>query len=126
MDAFLSQARDVQALVMLDECRIERSSGIITDRATGEDREEWTLVWAGRCRYPRADATQRVIVTGEQITPATPTVIVPWDVPEVRPDDRVTCTSSVSPRMVGRIVWVTDASPRTFQSATHLTCREVR
>lgn len=126
MDAILSGARDLQALAMIDACQIDRSTGIVTDRATGEDQEQWTLVWEGPCRYPRADAAARVVVTGETITPAQPTVIVPWDAPEVRPDDRVTCTKSVSPHMVDRVLWVTDNSPRTYQSAVHLTCREVR
>lgn len=115
---------------MYDACRIERSTGMVLDRETGEDVEAWAEVWSGQCRFPRADAATRaagrVIVTGETITPATPLVMVPWDVTGVRPDDRVTCTASISPEMVGRIVWVTDTSPRTFQSAVHLVCREVR
>ena len=124
--AALEEARVIQGAAMIDGCRIERSTGIVTDRDTGEDRETFTLVWEGDCRYPRADSGTRVIVTGETITPASPVVIIPWDIDGILPEDRVTCTSSVSPAMVGRIVWVTDASPRTYQSAVHLTCREVR
>lgn len=126
MPDFLDEARDIQALVMVDECRIERSTGTHLNRETGVETEGWELVWEGPCRFPRADAAGRVVVTGETITPAAPTVKVPWDVKGVRPDDRITCTSSVSPEMVGRVLWVTDTSPRTFQSAVNLTCREVR
>ena len=125
MDDILSEARDLQSMVMVDECRIEHPTTTF-DRASGRDVETWTVVYEGRCRFPRADATGRIIVTGETITPATPSVKVPWDTTGVRPDDRVTCTASVSPGMVGRVLWVTDTSPRTFQSAVHLTCREVR
>lgn len=121
----LDEARGIQAAAMLDQVRIERAERTF-DRDTGADVETWKLVWEGDARYPRADASTRVIVTGQTITPATPVVIVPWDVTGVRPDDRVTCTDSISPGMVGRILWVTDTSPRTFQSAVHLTCREVR
>lgn len=122
----LEQARAVQQRAMPDECRIERSGGVGTGRETMDTAEQWTLVWSGPCRALRADAGQRVIVTGETVTPAQPTVIVPWNVTGVRPDDRVTFTSSVSPGNAGRVLWVTDMSPRTFQSAVHLTCREVR
>lgn len=122
---WLVEAREIQESVQLDECRIERSETVF-DRETGADVETWTEVWSGPCRFPRADAAGRVIVTGETITPASPTVKIPWHVEGVRPDDRVTCTRSVSLGMVGRVLWVTDTSPRTFQSAVNLTCREVR
>lgn len=123
---WLTEAREVQESVQLDSCRIDRPTGIHFDRETGTDVETWTEVYAGPCRFPRADAAGRVVVTGETITPASPTVKVPWHVDGVRPDDRVTCTASISPGMVGRVLWVTDTSPRTFQSAVNLTCREVR
>lgn len=125
MDEILAEARDLQQLVMVDECKIEHPTRAF-DRATGLDVDAWELVYEGPCRFPRADAASRVVVTGETITPASPAVKVPWSVTGVRPDDRVTCTRSVSPGMVGRVLWVTDTSPRTFQSAVHLTCREVR
>ena len=123
---WLTEAREIQESVQLDSCRIDRPTGTRFDRETGTDVETWTEVYAGPCRFPRADAGGRVVVTGETITPASPTVKVPWHVEGVRPDDRVTCTESISPGMVGRVLWVTDASPRTFQSAVNLTCREVR
>ena len=123
---WLVEAREIQGSVQLDECRIDRLNGTRFDRETGKDVEDWAEVWSGPCRFPRADAAGRVIVTGETITPAAPTVKIPWHVEGVRPDDRVTCTGSISPGMVGRILWVTDTSPRTFQSAVNLTCREVR
>lgn len=122
---WLTEAREIQEGVMFDACRIERESTTF-DRETGMDVTVWTVVWAGECRFPRADAAGRIIVTGETITPASPTVKIPWHVTGIRPDDRVTCTDSISPGMVGRILWVTDTSPRTFQSAVNLTCREVR
>ncbi|UVY83797.1 DUF6093 family protein [Brachybacterium sp. NBEC-018] len=127
---YLVRAREIQSSVMPDACRIERSTGLVYNRETGEDEEQWTDVWAGECRLPRFDSASRgfgrVIVTGETITPATPTVKLPWHVQGVLADDRVTVTASVSPDMVGRILWVTAAAPRTFQSAVNLTCREVR
>lgn len=123
---WLVEAREIQESVQLDSCRIEHSEGVHFNRETKKDEEVWTLVYEGPCRFPRADAAGRVVVTGETITPASPTVKVPWYVEGVRPDDRVTCTDSISPAMVGRIVWVTDTSPRTFQSAVNLTCRGVR
>ena len=123
---WLTEAREIQESVQLDSCRIDRPTGTHFDRETGTDVETWTEVYAGPCRFPRADAGGRVVVTGETITPASPTVKVPWHVEGVRPDDRVTCTESISPAMVGRVLWVTDTSPRTFQSAVNLTCREVR
>ena len=130
MPDWLDEARDIQSSVMLDACRIERSSGLVYNRETGEDEEQWADVWAGECRLPRFDSASRglgrVIVTGETITPVTPTVKLPWHVQGVLADDRVTVTASVSPDMVGRILWVTAAAPRTFQSAVTLTCREVR
>ena len=114
--------------VEMPEPRGYEFSSLTTGRVkeTGTDVETWTEVYAGPCRFPRADAGGRVVVTGETITPASPTVKVPWHVEGVRPDDRVTCTASISPGMVGRVLWVTDTSPRTFQSAVNLTCREVR
>ena len=123
---WLTDARKIQEGAMFDAYRIDRPTGIHFDRETGTDVETWTEVYAGPCRFPRADAGGRVVVTGETITPASPTVKVPWHVEGVRPDDRVTCTESISPGMVGRVLWVTDTSPRTFQSAVNLTCREVR
>lgn len=122
---WLDDARGIQALVQLDECRIDRLSSYY-DRELEEDVETVVEVYAGPCRFPRADAAVRVIVTGESITPAMPTVKVPWDTVGVEADDRVTCTASLTPANVGRVVWVTDASPRTFQSAVNLTCREIR
>lgn len=126
MDRILAAARDVQDLAMIDKCRIERSTGEVFDRATGVTSEGWEVVWEGRCRAPRADASSRVNAPASTGTPATPVVIVPWDVTGVEADDRITFTESHSPRMVGRVLWVTDTSPRTYQSAVHLTCREVR
>ncbi|MFC0673548.1 DUF6093 family protein [Brachybacterium hainanense] len=126
LTAMLAEARDIQGLAMIDTVRIDRSTGRHQDRETGKETEGWERVWEGEARLPRADAVGRVVVTGETITPAQPVVLIPWHVAGVRPDDRVTCVESVSPAMVGRILWVTDASPRTFQSAVHLTCREVR
>lgn len=123
---WLDEARGIQSGAMLDECVIDRSTGRHLNRETGKDEETWERVWAGQCRFPRADAASRVVVTGETITPAVPVVLIPWNVTGIRPDDRVTCTDSISPGMVGRIVWVTDTSPRTYQSAVHLTCREAR
>ena len=123
---WLTEAREIQESVQLDSCRIDRPTGTHFDRETGTDVETWTEVYAGPCRFPRADAGGRVVVTGETSTPASPTVKVPWHGEGVRPDDRVTCTESISPGMVGRVLWVTDTSPRTFQSAVNLTCREVR
>lgn len=117
MRQIIDEARDVQALAMIDDVVIDRSRGRVLDRVTGEETEAWERVWSGPGRAPRADASTRVIVTGETITPAQPVVIVPWDV-QARPGDRV--------RVDGRTIWVTDASPRTYQSAVHLTCREVR
>lgn len=122
---YLVRAREIQAGVMHDACRIERETTDF-DRVTGEETLVWVEVYAGPCRFPRADAAGRVVVTGETITPASPTVKIPWHVTGVLADDRVTCTDSISPNMVGRIIWVTDTSPRTFQSAVNLTCREVR
>lgn len=123
---WLTEARDIQASVHLDECLIERVR-VEFDRDTKKDVEiVEATVYSGPCRYPRADAAGRVIVTGETITPAVPTVKVPWNVTGVRADDRVTCTTSLTPANVGRVLWVTDTSPRTFQSAVNLTCREVR
>ena len=122
---WLTEAREIQEGVMFDACRIEREQTEF-DRETGKDVTVWTEVYAGPCRFPRADAAGRVVVTGETITPASPTVKIPWHVTGIRPDDRVTCTESISPGMVGRILRVTDTSPRTFQSAVNLTCREVR
>lgn len=125
MPDWLDEAREIQESVMLDACRIERGT-VVFDRVAGQDVETWETVWEGPARYPRADAQSRVVVTGETITPATPTVKIPWHVDGVRPDDRVTCTSSQTPASVGRILWVTDTSPRTYQSAVTLICREVR
>lgn len=123
---WLTEARDIQESVQLDECVIERVK-IEFDRETGKDIETVLAeVYDGPCRYPRADAAQRVIVTGETITPAVPTVKIPWHVQGVQADDRITCTDSVTPANIGRVLWVTDTSPRTFQSAVNLTCREVR
>lgn len=122
---YLVRAREVQESVQLDACVIERETTVF-DRETGKDITAWAEVYAGPCRFPRADASGRVIVTGETTTPAVPTVKIPWHVTGVLADDRVTCTDSISPGMVGRVVWVTDTSPRTFQSAVNLTCREVR
>lgn len=126
LTGILDEARSIQSLAMVDEVRIDHPSGPVTDRDTGAVTETWDLVYEGAARVPRADASTRVVVTGETITPAQPTVLVPWDTTGVRPDDRVTVTRSVSPGMVGRVLWVTDTSPRTFQSAVHLTCRETR
>lgn len=125
MESALSDARTIQTAMMRDRVRIERVTHVF-DRTIGRNIETVTLVWEGPARYPRADAPNRVFMAGAPATPATPLVLIPWDTEGVEPDDRVTCTKSVSPRMVGRTLWVTDASPRTFQSAVHLTCREVR
>lgn len=123
---YLVRAREIQESVQLDECRIERVT-VTFDRDTKKDVETVEAVlYTGPCRFPRADAAQRVNVTGETITPAGPTVKIPWHVQGIRADDRVTCTASITPANVGRVVWVTDTSPRTFQSAVNLTCREVR
>lgn len=122
---WLTEAREIQESVQLDSCLIERVTTVF-DRETGKDVEQATEVYAGPCRFPRADAAQRVIVTGETITPAGPTVKIPWHATGVQADDRVTCTDSLTPANVGRVLWVTDTSPRTYQSAVNLTCREVR
>lgn len=116
--SFLDQARRIQERFMRTDVTIDRSTGQRLDRDTGKTTEEWERVWAGAARLPRADGSTRVIVTGATITPAQPVVIIPWDAPEVRPGDRITVD--------GRHLWVTDASPRTYQSGRHLTCREVR
>lgn len=125
MDSILSNAREVQELVMVDRVRIERVTEMF-DRATGQTVEKASLVWEGKARLPRADAASRIAHAAGEATPADPVVLIPWNVEGVRANDRVTVTDSVSPGMTGRVLWVTDTSPRTFQSAIHLTCREVR
>ena len=125
MDSILSNAREVQELVMVDRVRIERVTEVF-DRATGETVETVSLVWEGKARLPRADAASRIAHGAGEATPADPVVLIPWNVEGVRANDRVTVTNSVSPGRTGRVLWVTDTSPRTFQSAIHLTCREVR
>lgn len=110
---------------MVDRVRVERVTGKF-DRGTGETVETATLVWEGKARLPRADAASRIAHAAGEATPADPVVLIPWNVEGVRANDRVTVTDSVSPGMTGRVLWVTDSSPRTFQSAIHLTCREVR
>lgn len=122
---WLVEAREIQESVQLDSCRIERVT-VRFDRDLKRDVEDVVEVYEGPCRYPRADGAMRVNVTGMTVTPVTPVVIVPWHVVEVQADDRVTCIDSVSPGNTGRVLWVTDGSPRTYQSAVHLTCREVR
>lgn len=121
---YLVRAREIQEGVMHDACRIDRETTDF-DRETGKDITVWTEVWAGPCRMPRADAAGRVIVTGETITPTGPTVKIPWHVTGIRADDRVTCTDSVTPQNIGRVLWVDSDNPRTYQSAVTLTCREV-
>lgn len=125
MDSILSNAREVQELVMVDRVRIERVTERF-DRATGQTVEKASLVWEGKARLPRADAASRIAHAAGEATPADPVVLIPWNVEGVRANDRVTVTASMSPNMTGRDLWVTDTSPRTFQSAIHLTCREVR
>lgn len=125
MDSILSNAREVQELVMVDRVRIERVTDVF-DRATGQTVEDASVVWEGKARLPRADGASRIGHAAGEATPADPVVLIPWNVEGVRANDRVTVTDSVSPNMTGRVLWVTDSSPRTFQSAIHLTCREVR
>ena len=125
MDSILSNAREVQELVMVDRVRIERVTDVF-DRVTGQTVEKASLVWEGKARLPRADAASRITHAAGEATPADPVVLIPWNVEGVRANDRVTVTASMSPNMTGRVLWVTDTSPRTFQSAIHLTCREVR
>lgn len=126
MSDYLNAARVIQTGFMADTVRIDHPTGTRLDRASGIEVEEWETVYEGPARLPRADASIRVVVTGQTITPASPVVLVPWDVVTVRPDDRITVTESLTPANVGRVLWVTDMSPRTHQSAVHLTCREVR
>lgn len=125
MDSILSNARAIQETVMVDRVRIERVTGTF-NRATGETVETASLVWEGKARLPRADAASRIAHAAGEATPADPVVVIPWNADGVEANDRVTVTASMSPGMVGRVLWVTDTSPRTFQSAIHLTCREVR
>lgn len=122
---WLTEARDIQEAYQLDACRIDRLTGSHFDRETKEDVEEWTEVYAGPCRFPRSDAAGRVIVTGETITPVSPTVKIPWHVTGIQADDRITCTDSLTPQNVGRVLWVNHDNPRTYQSTVTLTCREV-
>ena len=110
---------------MVDRVRIERVTGTF-NRATGETVETATVVWEGKARLPRADAASRIAHAAGEATPADPVVIIPWNADGVEANDRVTITESISPGMVGRVLWVTDTSPRTFQSAIHQTCREDR
>lgn len=125
MDSILSNARAIQETVMVDRVRIERVTERF-DRTTGQTVEKASPVWEGKARLPRADAASRIAHSAGEATPADPVVLIPWNVEGVRANDRVTVTESVSPNMTGRVLWVTDSSPRTFQSAIHLTCREVR
>ena len=73
---YLVRAREVQEGVMHDACRIEREQTVF-DRETGRDVTTWAEVYAGPCRFPRADASGRVVVPGVPIPPAVPTVKLP-------------------------------------------------
>lgn len=122
----LAEARGIQEAVMIDRCQIHRRVEGEFDPETGTAPETYELVYEGVCRVPREDSRLRAIAAGDTITPATPKVLIPWDSVDVKPDDRVTVTYSLTPGQENRVLWVTDTSPRTYQSAVHLTCREVR
>lgn len=125
MDSVLAQARRIQNSVMVDSCVIDRPTGTF-NRETGVTETTYTPVWEGQCRVPRVDASNRTRPNAGTVTPASTVVIVPWNAEGIEAGDRVRFTESVSPGMTGRVLWVTDVSPRTFQSGAHLTCREVR
>ena len=120
----LGEAREIQDLVMVDACVIDRVTGEQFDPALKRTVKTYARIYAGVCRFPNPTSDVRVLLTGEKATPLAPTVRLPHDAAEVLPDDRVQRVASVTdPTPVGQPLWVTSVPPRTYLSAVLLLCR---
>lgn len=90
--------------LMTDSCVIERETSTWVEAA-----QEHVTTWAKvhpdlpslPCHVEVAPQSSRVQVTGQDVTPETPLVKVPWNTAGVEPDDRVTIAGDSAP------VWVT-------------------
>ena len=123
----LDQARAAHEANMPDRCDID----MVTyewDEAAQESLETVTPVYkALRCRVPAPSSGQRVILTGETVTPVTALVRVPVDAVGIAEDARVTITSAANdPELVGTVLWVSHNRVRTYATARYLECREIR
>ena len=123
----LAQARAAHEANMPDRCDID----MVTyewDESAQASREIVAPVYkALHCRISAPSSGQRVILTGETVTPIPALVRVPVDAVGIAEDARVTITSVQNdPELVGTVLWVSHNRVRSLGTARYLECREIR
>lgn len=122
----LAEARAVLDASLTDRCRVDRPADT-WDEDTQQTTTTYTPVAASiPCRLLGSTSQGRVIVTGETVTPVAPLLRTPATLTGVRPDDRVTITTSADPELVDVELWVTNPQARTLATSRTMECRWVR
>jgi hypothetical protein len=97
-------ARSAAESLMTSTCTISRPGGeSVTDPTTGAVTFPDAVVWSGPCRVRQPGMWGRTSEAGgEQISPTTFRITIPFAVVNVQRGDRVTITASDDPMLVGR------------------------
>ena len=95
-EAEVTEARDLQNQLMVDELHIERRDGV--NEGEYSSTTTWTTVYREKGRL-QADRRQVGLVDlgGKLVRPASYTGAIPWDAPAIRQGDRVTITRTANP-----------------------------
>ena len=122
-EASLVQARAIFDASLTDVCKVDRP----TDTWDEDDQQTTTtytpVATSIPCRILASSSQGRVIITGETVTPVAPLLRCPTTLTGVRPDDRVTITTSADPELVDVELWVTNPQARTLATSRTMECR---
>lgn len=112
---------------MVDTCRIERPSGLVTDPLTGVVSPAYTTVYTGKCKVQSAAVQSASPVAGEhKWTVQQSAVHVPVSAAGVRVDDRVVIVTSLNDaQLVGRVFTVRELLHKSFATAQRVSVEEV-
>ncbi|MFJ9612662.1 DUF6093 family protein [Streptomyces noursei] len=125
LDRLLAQGQTAAQQLMTDRCRIEHSAGTDTTD-DGQDIEQITTVYEGRCRVRPAAQAATTDRTGTVIVETwSYTVSVPLSVAGVRTGDAIQILASDDPALVGRRLRVKSIDRGTQITARRLACEEV-
>lgn len=125
----LPEMRALAESLMLDACIVERPTGRKSqNEATGREERLYETLFTSKCRIKDqgyADAGSRV--GGQQKVIGTTVVNLPWNIDDVREDDRIRITAigpMTAARHLGKAYIIGTDHDRSLATATRLIVRE--
>lgn len=121
--AELSEARELQNMLMIDELHIERRDGVTEGEFSST--QAWATVYRDRGRL-QADQRQAGLVDlgGRLVRPSAHVGAIPWNGPTLKQGDKVTVTRTSNPDVTEAYTVKTVERGSTLVTAKRFTCEE--